>query len=379
MVHSFSIIFKLKIVNFISNMSKNLFVSSALLYALLFGCDSESVNRNTTERAFKMGFTTWSFGPNLNDVNETYAFIENNADIYTEHIDINIPWNAWINDIDLPLDFTNEINGRVNRIIEAHQLLLSVGLLNLNRDELAQDFDGSIPFYANLNDVNIENAYFKHINYLVSRFNPDYLVISIEANELRLRAEEKWNAYKLLMQNVRSRVAQAYPDLKISESISLHNLYQSDIPNPEAYTQDVFDYVNQMDFIAISYYPFLKNQNSISQFQETLDFLHSNTNKPIAFSETGHIAENLIVPNLNISIIGNETEQDLFLNTLLTNAEVQDYEFIIWWAHRDYDALWETFPEELLDIGQLWRDTGLRNEASNNRLSKATWDSYLQD
>lgn len=243
-----------------------------------------------------MGFTTWSYGPNQQDVNDTYYFIENNADIYTEHIDNKIPWNAWINNLTLPSEFTNEITARVNRKIADKQLLLSISLLNSNRDELAKDFDGSAPPYLNLDDMEIEDAYFEHIQYLVNQFTPDYLVIAIEVNELRLRAESKWDAYKSLIQNVKSRIKALYPNLRISESTSLHNLYDIDIANPTAYIDEIISHMNQMDFVAISFYPFFKNQHSKNEFQQTFNFLHSNINKPIAFVESCHLAENLSVP-----------------------------------------------------------------------------------
>jgi hypothetical protein len=324
-----------------------------------------------------MGFTTWSYGATAQDVNNTYTFIENNTDIYTEHIDNKIPWNAYINNFALPAEFTNEIINRVNKKIENKPLLLSVSLLNSNRDDLAEDFDGTIPAYSNLNDIEIEDAYFKHINYLVSQLTPDYLVIAIEANEFRLRSENKWDSYKLLINNVKSRIKQLYPNLTISESISLHNLYEPDIPNSSEYISEMINYMNKMDFVTISFYPFFKNLNSKNEFQQAFDFLHNNINKPIAFVETSHIAENLIVPNLNLSISGDEVEQNVYLETLLENAQEQNYEFVIWWAHRDYDALWETFPIELRDIGQLWRDTGLIDENGHERLSKTTWDNSL--
>ncbi|HKK61971.1 MAG TPA: hypothetical protein VJ951_05395, partial [Bacteroidales bacterium] len=136
---------------------------------------------------------------------------------------------------------------------------------------------------------------------------------------------------------------------------------------------------NQMDFVAISFYPFFKNQNSVNDFQQTFDFLHNRIDKPIAFVETCHLAENLLVTNLNLSISGNEVEQNSYLETLLTNAQEQNYEFVIWWAHRDYDALWETFPPELKDIGKLWRDTGLLDEDGNERVSYTTWKTSLEE
>lgn len=350
----------------------------ALLIVLNIGCssDSESETQTIATRNFNMGFTTWNFGPNLQDVNDTYDFISENADVYVEHLDGSIPWNAWLNDLPLPTEFTNEMLGKASRKIPDKELVLSVGLLNLNRDNLEADVDATVPTYNQLNDAAIVTAYTQHVEYLITLFAPDYLVIAIEVNELRLRNSALWEGYTLLINEVIQRTRTTFPGLRISASISLHNLFEPDIIDPEAYINDVFEYVNQMDFVAISYYPFLKNQSAVSEFQETLDFLHNNTTKPIAFVESGHIAENLVVPNLNVSMDGNPTEQNAFLETLFSNAQLQDYEMVVWWAHRDYDALWEVFPPEVRDIGQLWRDTGLLDEDGVQRPAYGTWNSY---
>ncbi|MTI21509.1 hypothetical protein E1176_10810 [Fulvivirga sp. RKSG066] len=324
-----------------------------------------------------MGFTTWSFGPTLQDVDDTYSFIADHADIYAEHIDSHIPWNAWINGLELPEAFTNEITGRVNRKIANKELLLSVSLLNSSRDELATDFDGTIPSYTNLDDTKIKEAYYEHINYLVAQLDPDYLVIAIEVNELNLRAPEKWEGYQNLIKEVKSKIKNIYPDLKISESISLHNLFEAEVGNPELHIEDIFRHVNKNDFVAISFYPFLKNLSSKAEIQEALDLVHTKTNLPIAFAETAQIAENLVIPNLNVSINGNASSQNDYLEILMENAHKQEYLFVVWWAHRDFDALWETFPEEVKDLGQIWRDTGLLDENGLERPGYTTWiDNY---
>ncbi len=348
------------------------FLVSILL--ILNNCSKDNpVNEVETDRVFKMGFTSWSFGPNLEDVNDTYSFIGSNADIYAEHIDNKIPWNAWINDLDLPAEFVNEISGRVNRRIAGKELLLSVSLLTSNRDELAQDFDGSTPSYTTFDDVDIRNGYFKHIDYLANQFNPDYLVISIEFNELRLRTPDQWTSYKNLINEVKSRIRQLHPEIKIAESISLHNLFEPEVSNPQTYIDDIMNHANQNDFVAISFYPFLKGLSSKPQIQEAFDFLYENTTLPIAFVETAQLAENLVIPNLNVSIDGDENSQLAYLETLIENADDQDFEFIIWWAHRDFDALWETFPVEVKDLGQIWRDTGLLSETGAERPSFTLW------
>ncbi len=357
--------------------------------AILSNCTKDN-NQNPTEncvtenffsayssRGFKMGFSTWSYGPELQDVDATYQFVNNNSDIYSEQIDNKIPWNAWMQDLPLPTEFTDEIASRVLRKTTDNQLLISVSLLNEDRSELAEDFDGTIPAYTELNDLTVENAYFKHVSYLINAFEPDYLVIAMEVNELKLKADHKWDTYKLLIQNVKSRIKLLHPTLKISESITLHNLYKPEVSNPEEYINEIVNYMNQQDFVAISFYPFFKNQHSKLEFQETFDFLHSKINKPIAFVETSAIAETLSIPSFNLSIEGSACEQNIYLETLLTNAQEQQYEFVIWWAHRDYDALWQTFPDDVKELGKLWRDTGLLDENGKERLSYITWKAVL--
>lgn len=353
---------------------------SFLILISLSGCsDDDPTITPRSSRVFDMGFTTWSYGPTLEAVNETYSFIDNNADIYSEHIDSNIPWNAWINDETLPTAFTNEIAGRVDRKIAGKERLLSVSLLNLDRDDLATDFDGTIPGYDSFDDEVIRNAYFKHINFLVGEINPEYLVIAMEVNELRLKSPEKWEGYKNLIADVKPRIKALYPELKISESVTLHNLYQPDVTNPQLYIDEIMTQVNQNDFVAVSFYPFLKNLQSKAEIQGALNFLHANATKKIAFVETAQLAENLEISNLNVSIDGNAASQRDYLEVLIENADGQGYEFIIWWAHRDFDALWETFPDELKDIGQIWRDTGLLDEDGNERPAYTVWsDSFLQ-
>lgn len=367
---------------------KLLFHFVLLITLIILSCDKDEPEKDTCpsdnfhevidSRNFYMGFSTWSYGPDIEDVENTYQFIAQNADIYLEHLDNKIPWNAWINNTDLPSEFTNDMQYRVTQKITGHKLLLSVSLLNTDRNDLQEDFDGSIPSYSALNDLTIENAYFKHLEYLVNQFNPDYLVMAIEVNELKMHSPTKWEEYKLLMGNIRSRIRAAYPDLIISESITLHNWYKPDVENPTVFIADITNYVNQHnDFAAISFYPFFKGLHSKSDFQDAFDFLHSQTTKTIAFAETNNISEDLIIDNMNVNIPGSVCEQKDYLEVLLKNAYEKNYEFVTWWAHRDYDELWNLFPTDVKDIGKIWKDTGLLDENGMERPAYSTWKSVL--
>ena len=326
-------------------------------------------------RNFSMGFTSWSFGPNPQDVANTYNFLAQNSDIYTEHIDNKIPWKAWINDTKLPKAFVDEIAFRKSNKIDGMDMLLSISILTSDRSELAEDFDGKLTGYDNINDEDIVNAYFKHVDYLVTELAPTYLVIAIESNELLLHSKEKWEQYQLLIAEVTNDISIKYPDLMISESMTLHNLFEPEVTDVDAYLNELIAHMNELDFVAISFYPFFKLQQSSDEFQKSMDFLHSNIDKPIAFVETAHLAEDLEVEGLNLFIPGNENQQDDYLKTLLTNAQDNNYLFVIWWAHRDFDTLWETFPEEVKDLGKLWRDTGLLDEGGKEREAFKSWSA----
>jgi hypothetical protein len=336
-------------------------------------CFDENFFSEVAQRKFKMGFSTWSYGSDTEDTNTTYSFINENADIYSEQVDDVIPWNSWINDLPLPDQFVAIIEDKVSRKIPNHQLLLSISLLNTDRDNLIEGFDGKVPEYDVLNDEAIQSAYLKHLKYLIDKLTPDYLILAMEANDLYLKDANTWLEYKLLMKEIRAEIRNAYPSIQISESITLHNWYNPVVGNPEAYIAEIASYISNFDFATISFYPFFNGQNSKAQYQEALDFLHSHVNKPIALVETAHLAEDLLVPSINLSLPGDECQQNDYLEVLLENAQKEDYEFVIWWTHRDYDKLWNTFPDELKEIGSLWRDTGLLDQDGKERAAMETW------
>lgn len=346
---------------------------------LLLSCNKEDdvISELPSQRNFQMGFSTWSFGPLESDRNETYDYIQNNGGIYSEQIDDKIPWASWINDTPLPQSFLDDINYRVGKKKANLKLVLSISPLNTSRDDLIEDWNNTPISYTTLSDQIIEDAYFKHVIYLVGKFSPDYLVVSMEGNDLLKNSSAKWAEFKILMSKVRSRLKQEFPDLPISESITLHNLFNPDIDNPSTYIQEISDYVNSLDFAAISFYPFFKNQHSKSEFQEAFDFLHGQITKPIAFVETNHLAEDLIIPSFNTNITSNPSEQKDYLEVLFENANENNYHFVIWWAHRDYDALWESFPDEVKDLGQVWRDTGILDENGEERPAHDVWQTFL--
>ncbi len=342
-------------------------------FTLLAACKKHKTEE-IENRNYKMGFSSWSYGPTADDRATNYDLIKGNGDIISEQMDGNIPWNSWIDGTDLPVDFVADVAYRVGQQSAGHDLMLSISPLNTERNDFIDNWDGSgKPAHSSMNDPILEDAYVAHVLYLIDAFNPDYLIIGMETTGMLNDSAEKWEELKLFMRNVRTRVRAVYPTLKMAESAVLHNWYKPETDDKAYYQSEVKNYIKEMDFAAISFYPFLAGLNSSNQFQKAFDFLHENTTKPIAFVETSHLANDLIVASYDLHIKSSEDEQADFVKALLTNAAENDYMFVIWWSYRDYDRLWETFPEDVKDIGKLWRDTGLEDENGTERAALRIW------
>lgn len=340
-------------------------------------CNDNEFDCVFEDRNFALGFTTWPYAPTETAIDETYQFLADNGDIYSEHIDAQIPWDAWMNNNPLPPAFSSDIAARALRKISDSKLTVSVSLLNNARDELASDFDGTVPSYDALDDIHIENAFFKHLKYITEQLNPEYLIIALEVNELLKNSPDKWDSYKSLITKVRLRIKEEFPGLEVSESITLHNFYQPDVANSEEFIEEITNYANSLDFVPISFYPFFKGLSKKEDFQKAFDFLHSKINQPIVFSETGHLSEDLTIDSFDLFIPSDESEQNTYLESLLINASEQQYEYVIWWTHRDYNELWNTFPDDVKDLGKIWISTGIINEDGQHKMAFDTWKSVV--
>jgi len=326
------------------------------------------------QRNFKMGFTTWPYNDQLGGQDTTYAFLRAQGDIYAEHIDDKIPWSAWIDSTALPQEFVNNIQGRKGRRINGNELLVSVSLFNNLRTDLAEDYNGSTPAYDSLNQPNLIDAYFKHLDYIITELQPDQMVLALEVNEILRNNPGVWPEYLKMINEIRPLIKNKYPNLPLSESVTLHNLANASSTE----LQEVSHYINSNhDFASVSLHPHLGGLNDLTSYRQALQTLNANITLPIAVVETSALAEDLIVPNLSINIPADEQFQKALLEELLLNAHREHYQFIIWWCHRDYDSLWQTFPPSVKDLGQLWRDTGLLDEDGNERSGFAVWEEIL--
>jgi hypothetical protein len=324
-----------------------------------------------------MGFTTWNYASSNDAVEDTYDFIANHGDIYAEQIDEYIPWRSLISSLDYPDDFKLKMQFKSLQKPPDMKLCLSVSFLDTDRSALLPDADGFLPEDASFDNDEVMSAYGRHLEYLIDKFNPQYFVFAMEVNELFIKDQVKWESYQRFSSEIRTRLKGKYPDLPIAESITLHALINPETDDAVSYHEAIRDFVEDQDFTAVSFYPFLTGLSEEFQFQTAFDFLHELISKPIAFVETNHLAETLEIEAFDLKIESDECEQKVYLETLLNNAQAKDYEFVIWWSHRDYDELWKSFPAEVKNIGKIWRDTGLLDEDGNRRIALDSWEKAL--
>ena len=95
--------------------------------------------------------------------------------------------------------------------------------------------------------------------------------------------------------------------------------------------------------------------------------------KPIAITETGYPAQAFTVANIPFD--GTQEKQNAFIARLLDEAQARNFEFVINFVNRDYDALYDQINGG--DLEMLWRDTGLWDENGQPRLALTTWRDWL--
>ncbi|MEW5979653.1 MAG: glycosyl hydrolase 53 family protein [Acidobacteriota bacterium] len=339
--------------------------------------------KEAVERPFYLGFTSWASGPTLEDVARTYRFISQNADILTEHIE-GVPWFEALHDRPFAKGFQQNIElGRGNRPA-GMKLVLAISPLNMGRNSLAGYFGEkeNMPLPDDIsgkafNDPAIKKAYLNYCLRMADYFKPDYFIIGIETNELLKNTPEQWEGFVELSQHVHSELKKKLPDLPMAQSVTLHVLLDKKVPNLDRYQKRIAEFISAYDFNAVSFYPFFMGLHQYDEFAKALKSIRQFGTKPIAISECGHPAEPIVAKTWNLNIPSSPEEQDQFVQALLKQAQEDKYLFVTQYAALDFDELWKIFPDEVKDLGRLWRDTGLVDESNTPRPALETWRRAL--
>ncbi len=370
-------------------------ITAIILVCILIGltnfqCTKKNTSNDIATRSFYMGTTPWPADLTVSEVDKTYQFINNHCDIVSHHFDEGIPYDeAYYNTV-MPNNLLENVTSRKNKTAPDKKVFLSVAALGINRISKAPYYNNASTsaiiknFWEQLvfDDARVVTAYVNYVSWLIEKFKPIYVNYAVESNG-QLWNDVDFNKYKTFL-------SQVYPKLKtLYPNISFFNSFIVDESNKAfSFANQLIDYT---DFIGLSAYPYTgvsssangntNPQNFPSNYFEK--FINLAPNKPLAFAETGYIAQDLVIPAFSLNKQGNAEWQRDYLELVLKLCNEKKAKLFIWFCPKDYDALIITFQNQpgatpyILNLLKLWRDTGLIDENGTERPSYNSWLTWM--
>lgn len=357
--------------------------------------DSNSTNNNQPEplpqpvvtRSFALGFTPWPYDATTTAVNYVYNEIATRGDIIAHHLDGGIPWQEALDETTYPLAVENELDSRVANTPIDKLVYLTVSPFNVSRDNLADYWNNAGTGQAlpavwaarDFDSAEVIQAYINFSKQVINRFNPEYFNLGLEASELAINDATRFDKFVSFVQQVAASLRAEYPDLKLMVSVAMKSPGST---NADVINTQMPRVIQYIDVVGVSIYPYAffdhadKGDpanlpgNWLSQIQTITN------GKPAAITETGWIAERLLIPAFSLDVMATEANQNAYLQILFAEAQTLQMEFIIWFSIVDYDALWNGVLAQD-PIAHIWRDTGLYDENLNARTALTAWQQQL--
>jgi len=371
-----------------------MFFSITLITFLILGCAKPATEQTGNfvleqnfKRSFFMGFTPFPWDMTIDAIMDTAKFIVENGDIVSHHLEQGVPWIEALDDKPFHPNMMKDWQGRKD-MSKGRKIFLSLTPLNESRNKMEfyrgadEDMPVPEPFKDKaFNDPIVKKAYLIYCQRAVEFFQPDYLAITIEANELFHNNHDSWASFVELYKETYTALKKDHPKLPICFTVSLHNLTNPGWKDREEQQAEIKQLLEYSDILGVSYYPFMAGQSE--KPIETLDWIRKFTAKPLAITETGFPAEDIVLKSYNMTIKGSPEMQETYFKTLLGRGNQDGYLFVIDFLYRDYDALFKTISAQLekrdltMDIFLVWRDCGLVDENGVKRPAFDVWKSYL--
>lgn len=390
-----------------------LFAAIALVCASLFmNCTSSNSANDTSGPPAKeqepepektyLGFTPLPPSFNPADQDLVYSRFANDANITAHHFDNGIPWNeALANAYPYDTHIMNDWAERKAKTPSTHKVYVAVTPIDIARSNLAlyrknqDDMARMAPFdtYAAtqaFNHADVKAAYLNYCRRVINYFQPDFFAFGIEVNLVRKSSAVTWAKYLELHNYIYQSLKADYPNLPLFASVVGIPLLKGYEGHPaefngaadpaQAYTDSQMTAVNQVlassDYYAISFYPYASIYYS-SPFPATMiSTLLNMSSKPLAIAETGILAQDLPMPSMGLTLIGSETRQHDYFQTLIQEMKARKGKFIINFVAQDYDQL-------CVDMGgcsdavKVWMNTGFYSETGAARAVLPMWRANL--
>ncbi len=335
-----------------------------------------------------MGVTPWPADFNQQETDAAYNFVNNHCDLVSHHFDDGIPYEEAYNKSNWPAHFITELQTRKTRTAAGKKILLSSSALNLSRNHKAEYYRYSETISSAIkyqweqlpvNDAKVIAAYVNYISFIDSVLQPAYINFGVESNA------DSWTTgdflqYKDFISQVYAALKNRYPSKPVFISVMVNPAAQS------------INYASQLmlysDYLTLSAYPYgyagaYNNGKADPSYLPPSffdNYLSLASGKPIAFAETGYIAEDLSIPSLNINLKSNSSWQKDYIEQVLRITNDHNGKFFVWFCHKDYDAGNNTLRSLGLfnDLFLMWEDTGLLDETNTQRPAFTSWNTWMK-
>ena len=360
-----------------------------------------------------MGFTPWPYrlDGDAAEVAYTYDIIQARGDIVAHHFQQGIPWSeAWDMRADpqfsaLPQVVKDEVNIRTAFTDTGTLIYLAVDSLGSSREDLigywGPDYnshgsteqqprpnnDGGPGISGAVNSIDwgskgfadqeIAEAFVAWARALIDHFESlgftvAYFNYASEVSDLYLHDPGKYADFLEFAGRVYTALKTEYPDLPLMVSTALKHPASTDAAQIETgLASGTVPVTDSIDLMGISVYPYAffnpmvsddSSEGSNGLADLPADWASQITGlsggKPVAFTETGWIAEDLSISEYGLDRYSSEVNQRSFTELLFAEAQELGAQFIIWFSAVDYSHFWvNSLGADSLSA--LWRDTGL--------------------
>jgi hypothetical protein len=362
---------------------RSLLLLACLVTAAVFAAGTV---RAADARTFYMGFMTFlhDIGPRAEA--EFRDFVRQNGDIVDIQFE-GVPWVEALADMPFHENLMKEWKQQKALVPPGVKLYLGVTPLNGVRAAMA-DYRGAsehMPLPGKFkgkafDDPVIMKAYLNYCKRAAEFFQPDFMAIGIETNELYHNAPADWPGYVKLHKYVYRELKRLHRNLPIFTTLTLHSMLN---PNWKD-RQQMFEAFTQLmdcnDLVVISFYPFFGHLSAeVDEAFAWLTRSFDQFGKPYAVGESGESAEAMRVPfgEHVVTMDGSPELQASFYKKLLALAEQRKFAFVIESIPRDYDARWQKNKDEFPPFFIAWKDCGLIDGEGNKRPAYYTWREYF--
>lgn len=313
-------------------------------------------------------------------VRRVSSLIHSNADVYTVQLDNGVPWAEALSGKPFPESLQDQWRRHKESIAPHHKVYVAIAPLAEDRTSWAGAPKGSsAPAWARDETrltEELRTAYGKYVLRVVEYFGPDYLNIGVEAGDMAAKLPRKWPQFEALFAATATAVKASHPKIAVGISTGLPFLQMDSVLKRAS---RVFE---QSDYVGISFYPYMSEfyekfgaarlPAPPAQWREPLEWLHRNTQKPIAICETGYSSEAVRLPKYGLALQGDPATQAQYIEDLADIALRDHYLFTVFFLAADYDALMrKASPGD--DRHRMWGRTGFYG---TNGVAKPAWGSF---